>query len=142
MKVSDKISDAVRMRLEVEQVVYPLLLVDEKESEIGIGTHSMQLLSCCTDFQSSIQNTALLLAAFAKLKRKRKSIGFMSVCPSVCPHGTTRLPLDGFSRNVILGYFSEKNCQKNSRFIKIRPGALSVAYDLHNTTCCHNTKLI
>ena len=31
MKVSDKISDAVRMRLEVEQVVYPLLLVEEKE---------------------------------------------------------------------------------------------------------------
>jgi hypothetical protein len=30
MKVSDKISDAVRMRLEVEQVVYPLLLVEEK----------------------------------------------------------------------------------------------------------------
>jgi len=31
MKVSDKISDAVRRRLEVEQVVYPLLLVEEKE---------------------------------------------------------------------------------------------------------------
>ena len=31
MKVSDKISDVVRMRLEVEQVAYPLLLVEEKK---------------------------------------------------------------------------------------------------------------
>jgi hypothetical protein len=31
MKVSDNISDAVRMRLEVEQVAYTLLLVEEKE---------------------------------------------------------------------------------------------------------------
>jgi hypothetical protein len=28
----------------------------------------------------------------------------MSVCP---PHGTTRLPLDGFSRNLIFQYFSK-----------------------------------
>jgi hypothetical protein len=31
MKVSDKISEAVSKRLEVEQVVYTLLLVEEKE---------------------------------------------------------------------------------------------------------------
>jgi hypothetical protein len=29
------------------------------------------------------------------------------VCPSVRPHGTTRLPLDGFSRNLIILYFSK-----------------------------------
>jgi len=42
----------------------------------------------------------------------------MSVHPSVCPHETTRLPLDGFSWNLIFEYFS-KNCRENSRFIKI-----------------------
>ena len=31
----------------------------------------------------------------------------MSVCPSVCLHGTTRLPLEGFSRNLIFEDFSK-----------------------------------
>ena len=31
---------------------------------------------------------------------------------SVCPHGTTRLPLDRFSKNLIFQYFS-KICQEN-----------------------------
>jgi hypothetical protein len=34
------------------------------------------------------------------------------------PHGTTCLPLDGFSRNFVFEYFS-KTCQENSCFIKI-----------------------
>ena len=42
----------------------------------------------------------------------------MSVRPSVCPHGTTRLPLDGFSWNFIFPQFS-KICRENSSFIKI-----------------------
>ena len=45
--------------------------------------------------------------AFAKLQKVVISI-VMSVClslrPSVCPHGTTRLPLDGFSWNLIFEY--------------------------------------
>jgi hypothetical protein len=40
------------------------------------------------------------------------------VCVSVRPHGTTRLPLDGFSLNFIFEYFS-KICRKNSSFVKI-----------------------
>ena len=35
-----------------------------------------------------------------------------------CPHGTTLLPLDGFSLNLIFETFS-KVCRENSRFIKI-----------------------
>ena len=42
-----------------------------------------------------------------------------SVRPSVCPHGTTRLPLDGFWLNLIFGVFS-KICRENSSFIQIR----------------------
>ena len=41
------------------------------------------------------------------------------VCPSVLPHGTTGLILDGLSRNFVFEYFS-KICQENSSFIKIR----------------------
>ena len=40
------------------------------------------------------------------------------VCPSVCPHVTTRLPLDGFSWNLISEYFSNI-CRENSSFITI-----------------------
>jgi len=41
----------------------------------------------------------------------------LSVWPSVCPHETTRLPLDGFSRNLIFEYFS-KILLENSSFMK------------------------
>ena len=40
------------------------------------------------------------------------------VCPSVCPHGTTRLPLEGFSWNLIFKHFSEM-CRENSDFFTI-----------------------
>jgi len=35
----------------------------------------------------------------------------LSDCPSVCPRGTTRLPPDGYSRNVVFAYFF-KLCRK------------------------------
>jgi len=38
-------------------------------------------------------------------------------CLSVRPHGTTRLPRDGFSWNSILEYLS-KICREKSSFIK------------------------
>jgi hypothetical protein len=41
-----------------------------------------------------------------------------SVSLSVRPHGTTRLPLEGFSWNLIFHYFS-KICRENSISIKI-----------------------
>ena len=41
--------------------------------------------------------SSLILGAFAKLRKA--NISFVtSVCPSVCPHGTTPLPLDGFHK--------------------------------------------
>ena len=46
----------------------------------------------------------LFLGELAKL-RKTTISSVMSVGPSVCPHGTTRLPLDGFSLNLIFEYF-------------------------------------
>jgi len=42
----------------------------------------------------------------------------LSICLSVRPHGTTRLPLDGLSLNLIFEDFS-KICQDESSFVKI-----------------------
>jgi len=42
-----------------------------------------------------------------------------SVRPSVRPHGTTQLPLDGFAWNFIFKCFSNI-CWENSSFIKNR----------------------
>jgi len=44
--------------------------------------------------------------AFAKLREVTSSF-VVSVCPSVRPQGTTRLPLDGFTRNMIYEDFSK-----------------------------------
>jgi hypothetical protein len=41
----------------------------------------------------------------------------LSVCLSVCPQETTRIPLNGFSLNLIFEDFS-KICPENSSFIK------------------------
>jgi hypothetical protein len=53
------------------------------------------------------------LGAFAKLSKATISF-VMYVRPSVHPHGTTRLPLDGFSWHLIFVYFS-KNGWENSK---------------------------
>ena len=44
---------------------------------------------------------------FAKLRKATTSFVCPSVLPSFCPHGTIRLPLDGFSWNLTLEYFSK-----------------------------------
>ena len=52
------------------------------------------------------------LGVFSK-KIRKATFGFvMSVHPSDCPHGTTRLPLDGFSWNLIV-LVSSKNLREN-----------------------------
>ena len=64
---------------------------------------------------TQIALTASFLGALAKLRKKR----LRHVRPSVCPHGTTRLPLDRLSRNLIFETTS-KLCPENSSLIKIR----------------------
>jgi hypothetical protein len=53
------------------------------------------------------------LHAFAKLQKSDNWLRHMSVCP----HGTTRLPLDGFSWHLTFAYFS-KICHANSSPLK------------------------
>jgi len=36
----------------------------------------------------------------ASTKLRKGDINFVMLCPSVCSHGATRLPLDGFSWNL------------------------------------------
>ena len=52
-------------------------------------------------------------------KIAKKTINFVvSVCPSFCLRGITRLPMGVFSWNFIFQYFSDI-CLENSRFVKI-----------------------
>jgi hypothetical protein len=59
----------------------------------------------CTD--------SLEFGRFRKISRLRH------VCSSVCPHGTTRFPWEGFSWNLIFHYFS-KCCRDSASVIIIR----------------------
>ena len=45
-------------------------------------------------------------------------LSYLSFHPSACPHGTNRLPLDGFTLNLVFVYFVNI-CRVNSSFIKI-----------------------
>jgi hypothetical protein len=71
-------------------------------------------LDCLEAFSVCCISTALL-TAFAKLRLKKTVVGFVRY---IGPHGTTRLPLDGFSWKLALQYFS-KNYRDDSNFIKI-----------------------
>jgi hypothetical protein len=52
------------------------------------------------------------LGAFAKLRKVTMSFVSLSARLFVCPRGTTRLPLDGFSGNLIFWAFFENLCSK------------------------------
>ena len=69
-----------------------------------------------------VSNFDWFLGVIVKLRKATVSF-LMSVCLSVCPHGTTLLPLDGLSWNLI----SENClniCRLNSSFIKRITGIL------------------
>jgi hypothetical protein len=67
-------------------------------------------LAISTDFV-----TTSILSAFAKLRKATNRL-VMFIRLSVLPHGTTRLPLDEFSWNLIFKHFS-KICRANSSLI-------------------------
>jgi len=48
-----------------------------------------------------------ILTPSQSCKMRRLPSSCLPVIPSVCPHGINRLPLDGFSPNLIFQYFSE-----------------------------------
>jgi hypothetical protein len=54
--------------------------------------------------EETIVRGTRLLGAFTKLRKTIISF-FMSICPSVRPHGTIRVSLDGFSWNYVFEVF-------------------------------------
>jgi hypothetical protein len=84
------------------------LLTGEPKSALQI--FAFEALVRCTSVN-------LFLGMFAIFRKAILVSSCLSVLSSACPHGTTRLPLDGFSRNLIFEYFS-KICLENSDFIK------------------------
>ena len=62
----------------------------------------------------------MFLVVRGRVRKIEKSCYYLRhICPSARrSHGTTRLPLDGFSQNLIFVSFS-KLCQENSGFINI-----------------------
>ena len=52
--------------------------------------------------------------AFVKLRKATISFD-MFVCPSICPHGTTRLPLDGFSWILVFEHFFFETLSRKSQ---------------------------
>jgi hypothetical protein len=75
-----------------------------------------------------------IVGAFSKLRKV--TISFVI---SVRPHGTARLPLNGFSRNLIFEYFS-KICRENSgtrsSFLRMRNVSDESCREKQNTHCC------
>jgi len=81
----------------------------------------------------------------------------MSVCPSVRPHGTARLPLDGFSWNLVYEYFFLNfvdkiqlplKSAKNNGYFSWRPMHIKTARwillrmrNVSNKSCRENRKI-
>jgi hypothetical protein len=66
-----------------------------------------------------VYNNLLYISIFRNVRKVAKSdYQLRHLCPTVRPHETTRLPLDGFSLNLVSEYFS-KIRRENSRFIKL-----------------------
>ena len=72
--------------------------------------HFKKKLNSCYD-----KRIVPFLGAFTKLRKAT-----INLLMSVRPHGTTRLPLDGFLLNLVYEHFS-KICWENSSFVKIGP---------------------
>ena len=92
----------IREKLEFGRCVYIYIYI-YTHTHTHTHTQNIQELAKITDF----------LGAFVKLRRAT-----ISYIMSVCPHRTTRLPLEGFTLNLTLEYFSTI-CRENPSFIKI-----------------------
>ena len=82
--------------------------------------HDQLVTICTTGFNIKefyFLAPGVFLGSFAKLRKATISF-VVFVCPSVCPRGTTLLPLDGFLRKFIFEYFSKKKFEKIQVLLK------------------------
>jgi hypothetical protein len=70
------------------------------------------------DRQTDMTKQIVAFHYFVKATKKETVSFVMSVCLSVLPHGTSRLPLNGILRNLILGNFITL-CRENSNLVEI-----------------------
>jgi hypothetical protein len=75
-------------------------------------------LQCLSLTNYCSQKILGVFAEIAKASNNFVMFACRSARPSVCPHGTTWLPPNGFSWNLISEHFS-KICPENSKFINI-----------------------
>jgi hypothetical protein len=77
----------------------------------SVGVHSCPCVTCKDSVNISLQGGRpakfFFLGAFAKSRKAT-----LSLVMSVCPHETTRVPLDGFSCSFVGFFFFEKSVQK------------------------------
>ena len=116
-------SRALHENLTSPQVVkkYPFILRNPKfHYNIHNSQPVLSILSQINPIRAPLPHIQLLkdpfLAAFAKFGK-----AFIIFVMSVCPHGTTQLPLDGFSWNLIFEVFFLKIYYENLSLIKIWP---------------------
>ena len=83
------------------------------------------ILACSPDITSNwfyiwklFPNLIEFLARSQNCEKRLLASSCLSVRPPVSPHETTRVPLDGFSRNLVFEYYS-KSFRENSSFIII-----------------------
>jgi len=64
--------------------------------------------------------------------RRMLALFCLSVCPTVRPHGTTRLAQEGFLLNLLFESFS-KICRQNSSYIKVLTRVTGTLHDDQHT---------
>ena len=79
-----------------------------------------EIIAVCSQIHTKHINTLCgqKMESLGTYENCEKQLLVSSVCPSVFPHGTARLPLDGFSWNLVFVNFS-RIFRENSCFIKI-----------------------
>jgi hypothetical protein len=97
------------------ELIHIVDLLQRQTATAWSGVSAVKLSFSCISFKQVI---LCFLGAFTELWKETTESSCRSVCPSVLPHGTTRLPLDGFSWNLIFEYFSKISCG-NSSFSEI-----------------------
>jgi hypothetical protein len=82
----------------------PGAMTPEITLPVNVTTSTWNFITSKIIWVTNVKIWPIFLSAFAKLRKATVSF-VMSACLSDCRHRTIRLPLDGFSWNLIFEYF-------------------------------------
>jgi len=85
---------------------------------LRVTCFTVPVLQCSAVISCFLPLCLSVLGAFEELQKATVIDSSLSFCPSVCPHETTGLQLDGFLCNFLFEEFS-KICEENSSFLTI-----------------------